>query len=308
MAEEGDVTSYNINPTSFGSVLGRVNRFSGKENIKRFMREFETRANAEAWSDNQKAAILKCACTGAAASFLEDRPETEYDDIVNALVERFHHKITKHEAYSRLSNVKQGNLSVSDYAHSVEETATALWEVADEYGEVASRDSVLISVFINGLNSDLRNMLVLLDFNRFTECISMATRAEQACKNTGKNRSSVQTVESHGNGSNSGQYHRSLPNKFSEKSSKQSRQKQKSEARRPEEVICYRCRNKGHFAKGCPYNWESVRQSLPKEGQFQFRSSNDSYNSGNKGKVPFQRKNFNNETDNPKEVREIQKN
>jgi len=236
-----------------GGLFGRVNRFTGKENVIRFTREFETRAKAEAWTPEQQAAILRCACSGPAAAFLEaEDDDADYNTLKEKLHERFHYKVSQQEAYSRLCNVKQGSSKISDYALRVEEAAAELGEVVSEFRSTASRANIVISSFVDGLHPELRKMLLLHEFKTLSDCISMALRAETVIRATStQSKKLVHSVESPKTSSTNGM----------QKPKWKGRPNSGAGPRKPEKVMCYHCQEPGHFRPDCPYAHESVEEA-----------------------------------------------
>lgn len=87
-SSEGTANSNSNSLVSFSGILGKVSKFNGRSNIKRFLKDFNSRSKIEGWNDDLKAEILKCLCTESAGSFLESRPELEnasFDEIEEAL-------------------------------------------------------------------------------------------------------------------------------------------------------------------------------------------------------------------------------
>ena len=253
------VSPYPATPVStpiipvMGGLLGRVTRFTGKENVVRFTREFETRAKAEAWTPEQQAAILRCACSGPAAAFLEaEDDDADYETLKRKLHERFHYKISQQEAYSRLCSIKQGNSKISEYALRVEEAAAELGEVVSEFRSTASRANIVISSFVDGLHPELRKMLILHEFKTLSDCIGMALRAESVLRATPtQSKKSIHSVESPKTSSTNG----------ARKPKWKGRPNSGTGPHKPESVICFHCQEQGHFKPDCPYAHESVEEA-----------------------------------------------
>src|ERR1700755_1770736 len=147
---EVNVQNENNNMLQFSNIVGKLRSFNGKNNFKNFINQFNMRSKLENWGEDIKVNILRCLCIDSAQTYLNAYPETEefnFDELVAFLSKRFDIKISKQEAYSRFTCLKQGHLNIRDYANKIDEISESVMQVLTEFEDAENRDQFLISVF-----------------------------------------------------------------------------------------------------------------------------------------------------------------
>lgn len=253
MAEPGITAS-----VSLSSILGKLPCFDGKTKVSKFLKTIATRAKLEGWSEERQTDIIKCLCTDLALSFLEARPELEtasFAILTTALTDRFGAKVSRQEAYTSLNNLKQGSSSINEFAGSIEDMGSTVFDIITELNTPETRDGLLISVFINGLRQDIRQMIGLQEFKTLFECVTAATKAEKLLPPT-KPRT-VGAVET--NPSPAAQP--ATPSRsYKQSSHRSSHHRDYRHSNRPHpysktpqfEVCCWDCGKFGHIRRFCP--------------------------------------------------------
>lgn len=174
------------NTIQFSNILGRLKPFNGKTSLKSFLNQFNIRARLENWSEENKVNILRCLCIDSAQTYLNSHPDVDnldFNELVSFLEKRFKVVISKHEAYSQFTNLKQGLLNVKDYANKIDEISESVIDVLTEFENEESRDQFLISVFINGLNYEIKKLIGIHEFNSYNNCVQTALKAEKLVPN-----------------------------------------------------------------------------------------------------------------------------
>ena len=207
---------------NFSSILGKLKTFDGKTSFKTFINNFNLRANLENWDDDTKIKILKCLCTNNALIYLNTNPrvnELNFNELVTFLESRFTPVINKHEAYSKFTNCKQLNTSVTDYVNKIEEIIESVIDILSEFQDEDNKNQFLISSFINGLNYEIKKLIGVQKFDTYEECINAAHRAEKLIPHRPINVHNVNKRE----------------------------------------IICYFCNKSGHYKSECHKYLQSIR-------------------------------------------------
>lgn len=215
------------NNNAIGSaVLGKLPKFSGKGSVRSFLKTIDKRATLENWSDTEKANIVRYLCTESAEVFIDSNPDLEecnYTDLCNRLVERFKVKFSTSEAYAELLSVRQNRQSISEYTEKIERTAANVSDVIDDLKEQDSRNELLTSVFMAGLDSHLKRALVARKFEEFSDLIHAAKQCESTFTEPRRNINSIDT-------------NNDTPNNIN---------------RSNQAVICWNCGLPGHIRRYC---------------------------------------------------------
>jgi len=122
----------------------------------------------------------------------------------------------------------------------------------------------VISSFVDGLHPDLKKMLMLHEFKTFSECISMAQRAESAIRPIGSNKKGTNSVDlptSYAQKEVKKKAHFKSKNFNSQDSQGSGSVRSNQGPNRPENVTCFHCEEQGHFRPECPYGYESVMEA-----------------------------------------------
>lgn len=106
--------------------------------------------------------ILRRLCADSAQPYLNSHSET---DNLN-----FREQVSKQKAFSQFANVKQGYLNVKDYANKVDEISEYVMDISTEFENIESRDQFFISVFINGSNFEMTNLIGIKIFGSYNIC------------------------------------------------------------------------------------------------------------------------------------------
>src|ERR1044072_9090837 len=136
---ENNAQNENVNILQFSNIVGKLRSFNGKSNFKNFIIQFKLRSKLENWGEDIKVNILRCLCIDSAQTYLNAHPETEefnFDELVAFLSKRFVIKISKQEAYSRFTCLKQGHLNIRDYANKIDEISESVMQVLTEFEDV----------------------------------------------------------------------------------------------------------------------------------------------------------------------------
>jgi hypothetical protein len=168
--------------TPFSSVLGKLDSYDGKGDIKRFLKQLKVRASLENWSEKHRVEILKYLCIGNAEAFVESQPDLEecsFEQLSKALIHRFKPVVSKQQAYSHLTSLKQNNLSVKDFVGHIDEVSASFTEVLTELSNVDSREAFKISIFTNGLNYEIRKVMGVAEYEDYEVAVQGALRAEK---------------------------------------------------------------------------------------------------------------------------------
>lgn len=235
--------------------LGKLPKFDGKGNVRRFLKDVNKRGKIEKWSDEQKCDIVKYLCVENAEAFLNAHPETDdldYDELCERLENRFARKISKTEAYSSLLSVKQNRQTVEEYAGKIESLAAEYVESIKELADESKRSELLGSIFISGLEPYLKRALVITaEDEDFDEIVRMAKKCEIMFGDTRRNVATLNVVEYGDN-----------------------RQKNGG-------ITCWHC-GENHMRKDCPdYN---NQREYPRRGNFRGASAKSSYRGGPRGR------------------------
>ena len=180
MGEDGTTPEIARIPNGI-SMLGRIPQYDGKMSFVKYLSSFNKRAILEGWTDQQKATIIKVLCTGLAESFIDANKQLEtanFEQICNALENRFSIRLSKPEAYAELLLITQGRMMVDEYAARIESKSSELSSILTELGEEETRDEMLIPVFIKGLNPRIRNLMSAAVHTDFNVAVKAAKRCE----------------------------------------------------------------------------------------------------------------------------------
>lgn len=207
-------------------VLGKLPKFSGKGSIRSFLKTIDKRGTLENWSDADKANIVRYLCVDSAEVFIDSNPDLEecsYTDLCDRLAERFKIKFSTSEAYAELLSVRQSKQSISDYTEKIERTAANVSDVIDDLKEQESRNALLISVFMAGLDSHLKRALIARKYEEFSDLIHAAKQCESTFIEPRRHISSIDITNS-------------MPNHMS---------------RTNEINVCWNCGLPGHIRRQC---------------------------------------------------------
>lgn len=172
----------NNNSLQFSSILGRLKPFNGKVSLKNFLNQFNTRAKLENWNEESKVNILKCLCVDSAQTYLNSHPEINdlnFNELVSFLEKRFKNVISKQEAYSQFTIVRQGYLNIRDYANKIDEISENVIDILTEFENTESRDQFLISIFLSGLNYEIKKLIGIQEYSSYNNCVQAALKAEK---------------------------------------------------------------------------------------------------------------------------------
>ena len=234
MAEE------NAQSLNFSSIVGKLKSYNGKTNFRSFLNQFNTRAKLENWDDVNKVNILKCLCIETAQIYINTHPEIDelnFDELVSFLRKRFQVNISKQEAYSSFTNLRQGQLNVRDYINKIDEISENVLEILTEFETLESKDQFLISIFINGLNIEIKKMIGIQEFASYNTCMQAALKAEKLLPNRNyvHNVSNNETSEIKSRFNQNPRYNNR--NRYNERNIN---------------IRCYHCNELGHKKPNCP--------------------------------------------------------
>lgn len=112
-----------------------------------------------------------------------DIDELTFDELVAFLSKRFLVVVTKQEAYSRLTKIKQGHSNGRDFGNRIDEISESVMGILTELQNNESRDQFLKSIFINGLNLEIKKLVGLDEFATNNNCVQTALKAEKLITN-----------------------------------------------------------------------------------------------------------------------------
>ena len=218
------------------SVLGKLPKFDGRTSVKKFLKSIEKRSQLEKWEEPDKARIVQYLCVDLAEAFIDSNPELEnasFTDLSDRLLARFGPKISKPEAYTELMSVQQRRQSIDEYAGQIESTAANLSDILVELQDVEKRDELLVSVFMSGLDANIKRSLIVNEYKAFSDIVRAAKRYER----TFDHQKNVNALDSQNLRSNQlGQVNFRLP--ASDRSPYQN-------------VTCWNCGKRGHIQRYC---------------------------------------------------------
>lgn len=286
MADDDNV--HNILPTG---VLGKLPRYDGHSSINKFLKMIEKRSRLDHWNDEQKASIIQYLCTDIAEAYLNSHPElgdATYDDLCRSLIERFKPKLSKTEAYSQLLGLRQNNKTVGEFAGSIESCAAELTDVVTELLDQRAREELLVSVFISGLNFNLKQSLVATEFDEFNKAVKAAKRCERSLDEPRRSVSAVMAQ----NSAAPRHEQAALPPRHDHDPRRDHtppttrgaygqpwRNRQTNNRQQRSQMACWNCGEEDHFQRDCP-------QPRPGRGyqqahRYQRNNNYPSYNSKN---------------------------
>jgi hypothetical protein len=126
--------------------------------------------------------VIRYLCTEVAEGFLDANPELEscnLELLVERLEGRFQRKISKTDAYSELLAIKQDRSTIEEYAGRLEGCAAALANVITELQKEDTREELLASVFVSGLNPTIQKSMAAADYKTFDDCVRSARKCER---------------------------------------------------------------------------------------------------------------------------------
>lgn len=261
------------------SGLGKLPRFDGRTSIRQFLNQINKRAKLEQWDDERKAELIRYLCTDLAESFLDSNPELEecsLEVLCERLNARFQPKIKKPEAYTELFSIRQGRDSVAEYAGKIETVSATLSDALNELKNPETREELLVSVFMTGLEPNCKRILLANEYKTFSDCVRAAKRVEKS-----NNESRIIGNISEQTVNQNNENHNRTPRNYNQSGMGY------NNPNRPR-VKCWNCGEEGHIMRFCnkPPN-EQMRNGYFKNNY------NNGYNGGN---VPNHR--YNNQAGN----------
>lgn len=119
-----------------------------------------------------------------------------------------------------------------DFGNRIDEISESVMGILTELENNESRDQFLKSIFINGLNLEIKKLVGLHEFATNNNCVQTALKAEKLITNRNpifSNNNDREQMNSFP------QSHRNAPHGYSRNN-----------------IICYYCRNPGHMKYECP--------------------------------------------------------
>ena len=176
-------TNVPLLPPRFSSIFGKLPTYDGKTPIIEFLKEINKRAKVEEWPETHAVNILKFQLRGVAEQHVEElldrKPNLTYDEIISALKQRFSYKISSCDAYVGLTSIIQGNKSINEYSGAIMEAGQELGTVVSHMKDLKKREELMFAVFMDGLNSKLKQMLATSQCSSLEEGIDIARRCEK---------------------------------------------------------------------------------------------------------------------------------
>lgn len=146
--------------------------------VESWLKEFNRIAAANKWDTQRKTEVLPAFLRDRAADFFEDLEQDEqkdYDVLCEKLKERFRPKELQRAYYSDLFQRKQfPNETAEDYGHEILKLARKAHSGLDR--EVT--DKLTMEHFINGLQLNLKRLVMLADPTSFEQAVRYAKREE----------------------------------------------------------------------------------------------------------------------------------
>lgn len=180
------------------SVLGKLPRFDGKSNVKQFIKSITKRAALEKWNGDEQASVIRYLCTGFAETFIDSQPDLDlcdFKEICQLLLNRFTPKVSTSEAYAQLLSIKQHRRSVNSFAEEIETKAADVADCIEDLKKTSSRNELLVSVFISGVDPHLKRLLTATEFDDFADLVQAAKRCEDTFQDNRRNVNTVETAE-----------------------------------------------------------------------------------------------------------------
>lgn len=163
------------------ALLG-IDNFDGSGSVRKFLTKIDKRGRLEKWSKRDKARIVICLCIGPAEAFLDSYPQLQnatYDVLCRELISRFDKQFSLTEAYTELMSIKQGEDTIENFVYRIETVASEIDHLIPELTDKSARDEYLIAAFMEGINTEIRCSLVLIEYREFETMVRAAKRLEK---------------------------------------------------------------------------------------------------------------------------------
>lgn len=128
--------------------------------------------------------VLKIKLKGKAKNLLSSTPKS-FTELQKIVTDRFKPKLTLTNIHADLNTAKQGNKSVSTYASEIESLITEMSKINITSVGEAARDTILklndkqaLNFFKNGLNNNLKTVVMASRADSFTTAVEVALEAE----------------------------------------------------------------------------------------------------------------------------------
>lgn len=166
------------------------------EQVYRFIRSCDSAFKLS--SETQKSVLLIYALnniTGVGASDVHSKTYTSWDDLKSYLIEKFSNvKTVSHLNLELQSMFQRINETITEYFHRVDLCRSKIieklnTEVADDSlkGRIITTEETALNVFVNGISSDIGNMLRTKGFSNLTEAGRFAMQEDKIrCMNAAR--------------------------------------------------------------------------------------------------------------------------
>ena len=182
MTYQGNIRKrLNTKQTVNSYVLGGIDKYDGRANIDKYLSRFDRRAKIEGWTKEQSAEILKYSCVGRAMNFLEANKDIEklsYEELCETLRIRFRSGIDRINAIGNFLKVKQGKMTVDEYAYKIESICARYRYIIPELQDVKERNLITSKIFVMGLKRSIKIILSPEEHENFYDVVRIAKRVE----------------------------------------------------------------------------------------------------------------------------------
>lgn len=280
----------------------------GPDNLEDFFEKFDIYKNFAGWPDDQACDIIKLKAGPQVKSVISSSEEWKAINDVKVLKE----KLGKHfsspksasDALQEFSLVRQkSGESIRDFAVRVESCALKTLHTKIDGVEVMSqsfRKQLLLNQFLNGVNPNLKAMLVIQNPASFAEACQLAERIELAQSGQVESANAIQSNDSLSKLllEQTAQYAKTVealqksldelklqldsnPKKQENQNTDSYAQGGKFQRKQPQyrernsgsrdrfrDIVCFRCNRAGHIAKNCSVDMDRQNQGQRGNGYF----------------------------------------
>ncbi|KAL3520179.1 hypothetical protein ACH5RR_018328 [Cinchona calisaya] len=175
-----------------------------------------------------------------------DYPITRWTNLKPLLRKRFVPAHYHREQLRKLQSLRQGNLTVEEYAQEM--------EMAMSKAHLYEDEETTMERFINGLNKEIADVVDLHEYLDYKELLQRANKVEKALRGKSKSNSTSSSNWRfpRTNPEQSKRMEKLKENPIPAKPKAQTSQGNTSAPNRSRDIQCFRCSGRGHISSQCP--------------------------------------------------------